>query len=113
MIPEFVGRLPVVSVLHELKKEDLIFILTKTKNALLLQYEKLFAMEGVKLVLEPEAIDEIVQKALDLKTGARALRSIIEQLMMDAFFTVSKDESIKTITITKEVVCSGAQPILQ
>ena len=113
MIPEFVGRLPVVSVLRELTKEDLVFILTKTKNALLLQYEKLFAMEGVKLILEPEAIDEIVQKALDLKTGARALRSIIEQLMMDAFFKVSKDRSIKTITITKAVVCSGAQPILK
>ena len=113
MIPEFVGRLPVVSVLRELTKEDLVFILTKTKNALLLQYEKLFAMEGVKLILEPKAIDEIVQKALDLKTGARALRSIIEQLMMDAFFTVSQDRSIKKITITKEVVCSGAQPIVQ
>ncbi len=113
MIPEFVGRLPVVSVLRELTKEDLVFILTKTKNALLLQYEKLFAMEGVKLVLEPDAIDAIIEKALELKTGARALRSIIEQLMMDAFFTVSKDKSIKTITITKAVVCSGAQPILQ
>ena len=113
MIPEFVGRLPVVSVLRELTKEDLVFILTKTKNALLLQYEKLFAMEGVKLVLEPDAVDAIIEKALELKTGARALRSIIEQLMMDAFFTVSKDKSVKTITITKAVVCSGAQPILQ
>ena len=113
MIPEFVGRLPVVSVLRELTKEDLIFILTKTKNALLLQYEKLFAMEGVKLILEPDAIDAIIEKALDLKTGARALRSIIEQLMMDAFFTVSKDKSVKTLTITKAVVCSGAQPVLQ
>lgn len=113
MIPEFVGRLPVVSVLRELTKEDLVFILTKTKNALLLQYEKLFAMEGVKLVLEPDAIDAIIEKALDLKTGARALRSIIEQLMMDAFFTVSKDKSVKTLTITKAVVCSGAQPVLQ
>ena len=113
MIPEFVGRLPVVSVLRELTKEDLVFILTKTKNALLLQYEKLFAMEGVKLVLEPDAIDAIIEKALELKTGARALRSIIEQLMMDAFFTVSKDKAVKTITITKAVVCSGAQPIIQ
>lgn len=113
MIPEFVGRLPVVSVLRELTKEDLVFILTKTKNALLLQYEKLFAMEGVKLVLEPDAIDAIIEKALELKTGARALRSIIEQLMMDAFFTVSRDKSVKTITITKAVVCSGAQPIIQ
>ena len=113
MIPEFVGRLPVVSVLRELTKEDLVFILTKTKNALLLQYEKLFAMEGVELVLEPDAVDAIIEKALELKTGARALRSIIEQLMMDAFFTVSRDKSVKTITITKAVVCSGAQPILQ
>ena len=113
MIPEFVGRLPVVSVLRELTKEDLVFILTKTKNALLLQYEKLFAMEGVKLTLEPEAIDAIVEKALELKTGARALRSIIEQLMMDAFFSVSSDPNIKTITITKAVVCSGACPLLQ
>ena len=70
-------------------------------------------MEGVKLVLEPDAIDAIIEKALELKTGARALRSIIEQLMMDAFFTVSKDKSVKTITITKAVVCSGAQPVLQ
>ena len=113
MIPEFVGRLPVVSVLRELTKEDLVFILTKTKNALLLQYEKLFSMEDVELIVTPEAVDAIVQKALDLKTGARALRSIIEQLMMEAFFTVSKDRSVHTVTITEAVVTSNAQPILK
>ncbi len=113
MIPEFIGRLPVVSVLHELKKEDLVFILTKTKNALLLQYEKLFAMEGVKLVVTSDAIDAIVEQALELKTGARALRSIIEKLMMDVFFVVSKDKNIHTVTITKEVVLKKSTPILQ
>lgn len=113
MIPEFIGRLPVVSVLHELKKEDLVFILTKTKNALLLQYEKLFAMEGVKLIITPEAIDTIVEQALELKTGARALRSIVEKLMMDAFFTVSKDKNVHSVTINKEVVLQKSAPILQ
>ena len=113
MIPEFVGRLPVVSVLRELTKEDLIFILTKTKNALLLQYEKLLAMENVKLNIEPEAIDAIVEKALELKTGARALRSIIEGLMTDTFFEVSKNKSIKEVTITKAVVIRGEKPLMK
>ncbi len=112
MIPEFVGRLPVVSVLRELTKEDLVFILTRTKNALLLQYEKLFAMEQVTLKVEPEAIDAIVQEALDLKTGARALRSIIEKIMIDAFFEVSRNKQIHTVTITKDVVLGQAKPLL-
>ncbi len=112
MIPEFVGRLPVVSVLRELTKEDLIFILTKTKNALLLQYEKLFAMENVQLKFEPDAIDAIVQDALDLKTGARALRSIVERLMTDAFFEVSKNKSIHEVVITRDVVRKSVKPIM-
>jgi len=113
MIPEFVGRLPVVSVLRELTKEDLIFILTKTKNALLLQYKKLLAMEDVKLNIESEAIDAIVEKALELKTGARALRSIIEGLMTDTFFEVSKNKAIKEVIITKDVVVKGEKPIMR
>ena len=112
MIPEFVGRLPVVSVLRELTKEDLIFILTKTKNALLLQYKKLFAMENVQLKFEPDAIDAIVQDALDLKTGARALRSIVERLMTDAFFEVSKNKSIREVVITRDVVRKSVKPIM-
>ncbi len=112
MIPEFVGRLPVVSVLRELTKEDLIFILTKTKNALLLQYKKLFAMENVQLKFEPDAIDAIIQDALDLKTGARALRSIVERLMTDAFFEVSKNKSIREVVITRDVVRKSVKPIM-
>lgn len=112
MIPEFIGRLPVVSVLRELTKEDLIFILTKTKNALLLQYKKLFAMENVQLKFEPDAIDAIVQDALDLKTGARALRSIVERLMTDAFFEVSKNKSIREVVITRDVVRKSVKPIM-
>ena len=113
MIPEFVGRLPVVSVLRELTKEDLVFILKKTKNALLSQYEKLFAMEGVQLLIDEDAVDAIVQQALELKTGARALRSIVERLMMDAFFAVSQSTSIKEVHITKDTVCKQSAPVMR
>lgn len=112
MIPEFVGRLPVVSVLRELTKEDLVFILCNTKNAILLQYRKLFAMEGVDLNVDEVAVDAIVEQALELKTGARALRSIIERLMLDAFFSVSQNKDIRTVHITKEVVLAHKTPVL-
>lgn len=113
MIPEFVGRLPVVSVLRELTKEDLVFILTKTQNTILKQYEKLFAMENVHLEFTKSAIDAIVQQALELKTGARALRSIIERFMLDIFFMISKDKSIRSVTITEDVILKGAQPLMK
>lgn len=113
MIPEFVGRLPVISVLRELSKEDLIFILTKTQNAILKQYEKLFAMENIELKFDEEAVDAIVQQALELKTGARALRSIIERFMLDIFFTISKDKNVRFVTITADVVKTGAKPVIQ
>lgn len=113
MIPEFVGRLPVVSVLRELTKEDLVFILTKTQNAILKQYEKLFAMENVHLEFTESAIDAIVHQALELKTGARALRSIIERFMLDVFFIISKDKAIRSVTITEDVVLKGTQPLMK
>jgi len=91
----------------------LIFILTKTQNAILKQYEKLFAMESVHLEFTEGAIDAIVQQALELKTGARALRSIIERFMLDVFFVVSKDKAIRSVTITEEVVQKGAHPLMQ
>ena len=112
MIPEFVGRLPVISVLRELTAEDLTFILKQTKNALLLQYEKLFAMENVQLIFEDAAVGAIVQQAQELKTGARALRSIIERLMLNAFFSVSENKSIRTVRITEETVLKHRDPIL-
>ncbi|MDR0393137.1 MAG: ATP-dependent Clp protease ATP-binding subunit ClpX [Puniceicoccales bacterium] len=113
LIPEFVGRLPIVSALKELGREDLKFILTGTQNALLLQYEKLFAMEGVRLTVEPETIDAIVEKALMFKTGARALRSIVETIMLDAFFIVSQRPEIKRIIINAQVITQGMKPIFQ
>jgi ATP-dependent Clp protease ATP-binding subunit ClpX len=113
LIPEFVGRLPIVSALKELGQEDLKFILTGTKNALLLQYEKLFAMEGMQLTVESKAMDAIVEKALMLKTGARALRSIVETIMLDAFFIVSQHPEIKKIIINAQVITQGMKPIFQ
>lgn len=113
MIPEFIGRLPIVSVLQELSKEELRHILTATENALLLQYEKLFAMESVKLTVEEAAINAILEKALEFKTGARALRSILEAIMLDAFFEASKNESIREVIITKDVVEKGVVPLLR
>ena len=77
-----------------------------------MQYKKLFAMENVQLKFEPDAIDAIVQDALDLKTGARALRSIVERLMTDAFFEVSKNKSIREVVITRDVVRKSVKPIM-
>ena len=112
MIPEFVRRLPVISVLRELTAEDLTFVLKQTKNALLLQYEKLFAMENVQLVIDDAAVKAIVKQALELKTGARALRSIIERLMLDAFFAVSENKTLRTVHITEETVLKHTAPLL-
>lgn len=113
MIPEFIGRLPVVSVLQELTKEDLRYILLDTKNALILQYEKLFAMEGIQLSIDEDAITSIIEKALLFKTGARALRSIVEGIMLDAFFQVSDHKNFQKVRITADVVDHGAKPIFE
>ncbi len=104
MIPEFIGRLPVVSVLKELTKDDLRFILLKTRNCLVNQYRKLFAMEGVHLTLTDDAIDAIADKALVLKTGARALRAIMENIMTSAMYELPHDSTITEVVVTKDVV---------
>lgn len=113
MIPEFVGRLPVVSVLDHLNKEDLIRILLETKNALTKQYEKLFAQEGVTLKFNLDAIDAIADKALILKTGARALRSIMESLMLDLMYNIPKDNNIQEVIITHQTVENKEKPIIK
>lgn len=112
MIPEFVGRLPVVSVLDHLSKEDLVRILLDTKNALTKQYEKLFAQEGVALKFNHDAIDGIADKALILKTGARALRSIMESLMLDLMYSIPKDNDIQEVVITRKTVEGSATPTI-
>ena len=110
LIPEFIGRLPILSVLEELDVEQLEFVLTKTRNAIIKQYEKLFALDGVKLSFTREAISSIAEKAVELKTGARALRSIMEKLMLDIMYDLPDLDNVEEVTIGRPVVASGAKP---
>lgn len=104
MIPEFIGRLPIISALKELTKEQLLSVLKCTKNSLLLQYRKLFAIDGVNLVFSDDAIDAILDRAIEYKTGARALRSIMESIMLDAFFQIHDDVGVRDIVIDKAYI---------
>lgn len=110
LIPEFVGRLPIVSTLEELDKDALVNILTKPKNALVKQYKKLLAMDGVELEFTPEAVEAIVDKAIERKTGARGLRSIIEEIMRDIMFDIPSNPKIEKCILTKETVVDLAKP---
>lgn len=113
LIPEFIGRLPVVSILEELKVHQLEHILTQTRNALIKQYAKLFEMEGVKLTFRKDAIRAIAEKALILKTGARALRSIMEGIMLDVMYQLPEYEGVEEVIITPAVVTGRAKPRLK
>ncbi len=104
LIPEFIGRVPMVVTLEALDKDALVSILTKPKNALVKQYEKLFAMDGIELVFEKDAINEVAALALERNTGARGLRSILESVMMDAMYEVPSRKDIEKCIITKEAV---------
>ena len=104
------GRLPIVSTLEELDKDALVNILTKPKNALVKQYKKLLAMDGVELEFEPEAVEAIVDKAIERKTGARGLRSIIEEIMRDIMFDIPSNPKIEKCIVTKETVIGLAKP---
>ncbi len=109
MIPEFIGRLPVISSLDMLDQKSLIEILTKPKNALIKQYQTLLAMDGVELTFTSEALEAIAQRALAKKTGARGLRSIIENTMLEVMYDIPSNSSIKEVIITPDVV-NGLQP---
>ena len=111
-IPEFIGRLPVVTELSPLKKEDLVRILTEPKNALIKQYIKLMEMEEVKLVFEGEALSALADKAVSKGTGARGLRSILEELMLEIMYSVPSQSDITECIITEETV-KGAPPALK
>ncbi len=104
MIPEFIGRLPVIFTLNSLTQEMLVRILKEPKNAILKQYQKLLALDEVKLSFEEEALEAIAQKALEKDTGARALRSIIEDFMLDIMYEIPKDDNIGEVTITREYI---------
>jgi ATP-dependent Clp protease ATP-binding subunit ClpX len=111
LIPEFVGRLPVIGALHELDKPALIQILTQPRNAITRQYERLFEYENVKLRFTDDALDAIAESTLDRKIGARGLRMIIENLMLDIMYTLPGQKKIRECVITREVVLSQDDPI--
>jgi len=107
LIPEFIGRLPVVSSLEKLKENDLVRILTEPKNALVKQYQKLMEMENVKLIFEPDAIRALAEKAVKKETGARGLRALIEELMLEIMYSVPSRKDVSECIVTKETVQSG------
>ncbi|HRK20949.1 MAG TPA: ATP-dependent Clp protease ATP-binding subunit ClpX [Fimbriimonadaceae bacterium] len=112
LIPEFIGRLPVIATLDSLDEDALIKILTEPKNALLKQYTKFFALDGVELVVEKGALIEMAQEAMRRKTGARALRAILEQIMMDVMYEVPSSLDIKRVIVPAGILDEGVQPIL-
>lgn len=113
MIPEFIGRLPMVAVLDELSRSDLEHILRNTKNSLVKQYSKLFSMEGVQLHFTRDAISAIADKAITLKTGARALRSIMERIMLDVMFDLPQTDNVAKVVINRGVVEGTGKPKLE
>ncbi|WP_314396562.1 ATP-dependent Clp protease ATP-binding subunit ClpX [uncultured Gemella sp.] len=113
MIPEFIGRIPVVCYLEELDENDLVRVLTEPKNSVVKQYEYLFELDGVKLVFEKEALVEIAKESIKRKTGARGLRSIIEELLLDVMFEIPSKKDIKTCTVTRDNVINKTKPILK
>ena len=110
LIPELVGRLPVIASLEELTEEALISILVKPKNALIKQYQALFAMEGVKLTVTDDALKAIAKKAIARKTGARGLRSIVEGILTDVMFEVPSQDDIKEVLVDRDVIDDGKKP---
>ena len=112
LIPEFVGRLPVIATLEDLDEAALIQILTAPKNALIKQYQRLFEMEGVKLTFPEEALRSIARRAIDRKTGARGLRSIMELILLETMFDLPTMNGVEEVVISKEVVDGDAKPLL-
>ena len=110
-IPELVGRLPVISTLDTLNEEALYKVLTEPKNSLIKQYKKLFRMEGINLEFRKVALDEIIAQAMERKAGARALRAVMEEAMMDIMYQIPDMDSVDKIIITKKVIKDGAKPL--
>lgn len=113
MIPEFLGRLPVIFTLNPLDKDMLVSILKEPKNAILKQYQKLLALDEVELKFDDSALEAIAEKALEKKTGARALRSIIEEFMLDIMYEIPKDDNIGRVTITGDYINKTGGPIIE
>jgi ATP-dependent Clp protease ATP-binding subunit ClpX len=112
LIPEFIGRLPVIATLHELNEEALVDILTKPKNALVKQYQKLFEMDGVKLKFSTGALRAVAREALKRNSGARGLRAIMEKSMLDIMYDVPSQAEIREVVVSEEVIASGEKPLI-
>ena len=112
LIPELVGRLPVITTLHQLDKDDMIRILKEPKNAILKQYQALFAMDGVELEFDDGALSAVAEKTLEKKTGARGLRSIMESVLLPVMYEVPGDKTIEKVIFTADSVKNGAPPEL-
>ena len=111
LIPEFIGRLPVVATLEDLDETALVEILSKPKNALVKQYGRLFEMEGVKLTFTEDALSSVAKRAIQRKTGARGLRSIMEQILLGTMFDLPGLEGVEEVVINREVAESRANPL--
>jgi ATP-dependent Clp protease ATP-binding subunit ClpX len=112
LIPEFIGRLPVIATLHELNEAALVDILTKPKNALVKQYQKLFEMDGVKLKFSQGALHAVAREALKRNAGARGLRAIMEKSMLDIMYEVPSQADIREVAVSEEVIVSGEKPLI-
>ncbi len=113
LIPEFVGRIPTIAHLHDLDHKALVRILTEPKNSIIRQYQKIFSFEEIELEFEKDAIDEIATIALERKTGARGLRSVLEHLMLDLMYEIPSDNSIDKILITRDMVIKQSNPVIK
>jgi len=111
LIPEFIGRLPVIATLEHLDKDALIQILTEPKNALVKQYQKLFSLDGIELEIREDALDAIAEKALKRKTGARGLRSIMENALLDTMYELPSLEGVTHVVVDKSTIEEGATPL--
>ena len=112
LIPEFVGRLPVIATLEDLDEDALVTILTQPKNALVKQYQRLFELEDVQLTFTEDALSAISKRAIERKTGARGLRSILEDILLDTMFDLPGMENVEEVVVNEEAVTSEAAPLM-
>ena len=112
LLPEFIGRLPMVATLHELNEDALVDILTKPKNSLVKQFQKLLEMDGVKLKFTKGALSAIAKKALVRESGARGLRAILEEAMLDIMYDVPSKQGIKEVVVNEEAIANGESPLI-